>query len=502
MNTSIAVLTTFAIIAGITLLRTQRRKRSHNVQGKPEEVMSTRTLVGWNLALLLPPAIYFLAINTQLSTQASIFAALLSATVLLWIFRLVDEYVGPLVALIGTLFVGLAPPSVALSGFASPSMLLLVGVFALSAAISSSGLSYRVIMTILMKVPDNQSWRQLALLVAGYGLSPIVPSANARLSLLTPVYKDMAIGLRLQRKSPEITALLSAMLGGACLLSPMLATSKSANIASLSFLPQQLQNEFNGLFWLVAAGSAAATVTAFHLLSIHFLNNSTTKAILPKPDIQQKLADMGDMNPEEWTATLCFLFFLVGSATVSWHHVRPPYLAGCVLLGLLLTGTLRRKDFRSQLDWPQIFFLLGLDSMVKIMDYLGIQEAIARLAAPYFGMIQGDISLFLLSSLIVTLAIRLVLPVTAGALMSAVILLPIASEQNINPWICIFCAAIFSDIAFFRYQGTNGQLQLHSDGISQEVNSNSFAKYIMIMNVARVAAVFCSIPWWRQLGLL
>lgn len=469
---------------------------------KAAERVDVKTITGWALMIVVPPLIYVGAQAQRFSVQASIFAALLAASVVLWVFSLADEFVGPLVAIIGTLFVGLAPPEVALSGFASPSLLLLVGVFALSAAISASGLSYRLILRMLARLPDRPFWHHTTLLISGYALSPLVPSANARISLLTPAYKDMVTGLRLPPRGPAITALLAALFGGAGLFSPMMTTSKSANIAAVNFLPKQLQSEFNGIFWLVAAAAAALTVTIAHMIVIPLLFPPQKENPLPRGEIRQKLADMGPLRPAEWTAAGCFIFFLAGSATVGWHHLKPPYLAGCVLLALFFTGTLLRKDFRSNLDWPQIFFLLGLDSMVRIMDYLGLQQALARSAGRYFDFIGGNIALFILAGLAVTLIIRLALPVTAGALTTAVILLPIAVAQGINPWIAIFVPAIFSDIAFFRYQGTNGLIQLHSEGLVAESDQTGFMRYAMLMNVARVVAVYASIPWWHALGLL
>lgn len=460
------------------------------------------TLLGWALVFVLPPVVYVLALAAAFSVAASIFAALMAATVLLWVFGLVEEFVGPLVAVVGSLVVGLAPPNVALSGFSSPSLLLLVGVFALSATISTSGLSSRLILRLLLRLPDKPFWHQSTLLVSGYGLSAMMPSANARISLLKPPYQDMVSALRLPARSPGRTALLAAMFGGAVLFGPMMVTSKSANIASVNFLPQQLQAEFNGIFWLVAAAAAALAVTLAHLISIRWLFKHDRESPLPRDELRQKIATMGPLKPAEWTAAAGFAFLVVGIATVGWHHVAPAYLAGCVLLALLVTGTMLRKDFRSALDWPQIFFLLGLDSMVRIMDYLGLQKALAEALREDFDFVEGNIVVFILVALAVTLAIRLVLPVTAGALTAAVILIPIATAQGINPWICIFCAAVFSDISLFRHQGTNGVLQLYSDGLIEQVDQRGFLRYTMLMNAARVAAVYASIPWWSLLGLV
>ena len=475
---------------------------SSQVRACPDVTVAVRTVLGWVLVLLLPALVYVLALHAGFSVQASIFAALLAATVLLWVFSLVEEFVGPLVALVGTLFVGLAPPAVALSGFSSPSMLLLVGVFALSAAISSSGLSYRLILRLLLRLPDKPFWHQTSLLISGYALSPLMPSNNARMSLLTPAYKDMVSGLRLAPGGPAITALMAAMFGGAALFSPMMATSKSSNIAAINFLPPELQSEFNGIFWLVAAAVAALAVTVAHMLVIPRLFPPGEETSLPREEMRQKLTAMGPLSAAEWTAAGCFVFFLVGSATVGWHHIKTPYLAGCVVLALLVTGTLLRKDFRTKLDWPQIFFLLGLDSMVRVMDYLGLQQALARSMRDHFDFIGGRVGLLILVCLVVTLVVRLALPITAGALTAAIILLPIAGAQGINPWIVIFCAAIFSDMSFFRYQGTNGILQLHSEGLMEQVDQKGFTRYVMLMNLARVVAVYASIPWWIQLGLI
>lgn len=71
--------------------------------------VGTLTLLGWALVFILPPVVYVLALAAAFSVQASIFAALMAATVLLWVFGLVEEFVGPLVAVVGSLFVGLAP---------------------------------------------------------------------------------------------------------------------------------------------------------------------------------------------------------------------------------------------------------------------------------------------------------------------------------------------------------------------------------------------------------
>jgi di/tricarboxylate transporter/anti-anti-sigma regulatory factor len=349
----------------------------------------------------VPPVIYVAMLAADFSVQSSMFAAMLAATVLFWMFGLVEEFVPALVAVVATLIIGLAPPNVALAGFASPSLLLLVGVYALSAVISSSGLSYRLMLRLLLRLPDKPVWHQVTLLGSGYLLSPLMPSTNARMSLLMPVYRDMVAGLRLPPRGPAITGLLAAMFGGALLFSPMMVTSKSSNIASLSLLPTQVQIEFSGLFWLVAAAVAALGVTAIHLLVLSRMFPTDREAPLPREHMRRQLADLGPLTPRELIAAGGFGFFVFGCATVGWHHVAPPYLAGCVLLALLLLMPALQFVPKSvmaaavivavsNLFQPRQFLKLWQIDRAETLT-AGITFAITLLTAPriYWGVLTG-----------------------------------------------------------------------------------------------------------------
>ncbi|MGI9162409.1 MAG: SLC13 family permease [Mycobacterium sp.] len=483
----------FAVMVMIAALR-----RGHADDG----TVPVSTVVGWVTVFLVPPMVGIAVRIAGFGVPAALFTSFLAAVVLLWVFSLVEEFVPALVAVVAALFVGLAPPNVALAGFSSPTLLLLLGVYALSAVISSSGLSYRLMLRLLLLLPDKPFWQQFTLFGYGYAISPMMPSTNTRVSLLMPMYQDMVTALRLPKRGPAITALLAAMFGGAVIIGPMMVTSKSANIAALTLLPAQTQAEFNGLFWLVAAAVAAVGMTTVHLAVLPRLFPIRDQAALPRAEIRDQLADLGPTRPAEWIAAGGSLFFLIGCATVSWHHVMPAYLAGYVLLALLLSGTLLRKDFRNQIDWPMIFFLLGADSLIRIMNYLGLDRALARITGQVYGFVSGSLGLFILAALITTLAIRLAVPVIPGMLTSVTVLLPVAATQGINLWIAVFCAAVFSDISFFRYQGSNGILQFQSAGLFDEVDERGFLRYHMLMNAARVAVVYASIPWWSWLGLL
>jgi di/tricarboxylate transporter len=462
--------------------------------------LTRREIGGWMAAIVLPAGIYFGCVSGGFTSQSALFAAILGMVVVMWLFAIVDEFIPPIIAIVATLFVGLAPPSVALGGFASPSLMTMIGVFALASTIASSGLSYRVMLWVLARLPDRPFWQQTSMLLGGMALSPIVPSGNSRLSILLPLYRDMADGLRLPPRSTALTALMAATLSGALLFSPMMATSKPSSIATLNLLSVQAQHEFSGLFWLVAAGVAMVGLVGFHFLFMRWLLPAENPNPLPKERIRGQLHLLGPLGFAEWLALGSFVAFLVGTATVSLHHVQPSWIAGCVLVTLLVCGSLGKMDFRKQLDWPMVFFLLGIDGLVRIMSYLKVDALIAKVVSGHLGFIDGSMELFVLAALVITVALRIGLPISASALVSAVILIPVAEANHINPWICIFLAALFSDIWFFPYQ-SSVWMQAASRGQTEAIDRVQFTRYNQCMNAARVAVAFLSIPYWKWLEL-
>lgn len=496
--------------AGFTARATQSLLELLGGEGIPQQAKAKTAakkqtpwseLIGWMLLILAPPLAFFLCKGQGITTQAAMFCAILTATVIMWVFTLVDEFIPPIITVVAALFIGLAPAPVALAGFASPGMMTLVGVFALSAAIGSSGLSYRFILWLLFRLPDRPVYQQSALLLGGYLLSPITPSGNSRLSLLLPLYRDMQESLRLPKGGPAATALMTATFSGAMLFSPMLSTSKSSNITAVNLMPLQIQEQFLGLYWLVAALVAAVGITLIHLLANRLLFPLEQQAPLPKDRIAAQLALLGPMNGAERIALTGFVFFLLGAGSVSWHHVPPSWIAGCVLIGLLVSGALGKKAFRDQLDWPMVFFLLGMDGITRIMEHLGLDRVLAQVMTSWYSFVGGQIILFILASLATTLVVRLALPITSGMLVAANILMPVALAQGIQPWICIFMTAMFSDIWFKPYQSSQ-YTQVLSQGLGSHYDQDGFMRYNQAMNLARVLIAFLSIPYWKWLGLL
>lgn len=466
-----------------------------------KENVSPREAIGWLATLLLPPAIYFLSHANGLSVQGAIFAALLSGVILMWVFTLVDDYIPPLLGMFGSMFFGLAPPSIALSGMASPSLVTLMGVFALAAVIASSGLSRRLVLHLLLKLPEKFFWQQNILVFCGFLLSLVSPSGNSRVTLLLPLFKEISSALQLEKRSVGITSLMVATYGGAMLFSTAISNSKSASVAALSMLPTHLQNQYLGLFWILAASAPMIVLLVIHVASVKAMFATTLSSQISRQAIKESLDELGGLSSKEKIAALAFVFFFVGSMTGDIHHINTPSIAGLTILMLLLAGAFQKADFQKSIDWPMIFFMLGMDSIMRTMEHLGLDRQMANFIGAFYSFVDGSFLLFVLATLLTTVLFRLAFPVAAGMILSFVVLLPVAIDQGYSPWICLFLTAIFSDIWFFRYQNSIYLIIWNSDSVL-DYDHAWFMRHNMVMNLARVLCVLAAIPLWKWMSLI
>lgn len=494
----------FALNASLMLVERLNRGKANEkkeVPKLPEQHLSTKEKLGWLMATALPLLAFFLAESNGFTRYASIFIAIICAVIVMWAFAIVEEFIPPVVAVVAAILTGLAPTSTALSGFSSPAFLTLLGVYALSGTIIQSGLSYRVVLILQRALPISATSNQLVLLLSGYLLSFVTPSGNNRISLLLPVARDMMTSLRLGPKSNQATGLLAATFGGAMLFSPMLAVSKSANITAVSLLPEAVQERFLGFYWLYCAIFCAVGITAIHLYTMRRLFPKFEMPPVNKDILKTQIACLGTMRPAEKIAAWAFVLFILFCVTYSLHQINISIISGVLLISLLLFGVYSKMDFRGITDWPMIFFLLGVDSMMNIMGYLNLDQALATSAQGLYQFIDGRLWLFIAAAGITILIIRLALPLSAGMLTAFAILLPVAIQQDVHPWICLFVCAIFSDIWFLPYQ-SSVYLQLRSTIPQSLYSEKEFFRYNLFLNIGRIAIVFASIPWWNYLGLI
>jgi hypothetical protein len=89
-----AILAAMLVAVGVVGLLLRRRARDAPTAGSERSPAGgTAQVVGWATVVVVPPMIYVAMLAADFSVQSSIFAAMLAATVLFWMFGLVEEFV-------------------------------------------------------------------------------------------------------------------------------------------------------------------------------------------------------------------------------------------------------------------------------------------------------------------------------------------------------------------------------------------------------------------------
>lgn len=456
---------------------------------------------GWLLVIALPLLALAFGDGLGIGRGGVIFLAIFAATIAMWIFSLVDDYIPALFALLAILLTGLVPVPVILSGFASDGFMMALSTLALGAVVVSSGLGYRVMLLLLRRLPNRQRWHNAGLFATGLLLTPMIPTANGRIALLGPFYADMVDNLRLRRPGAAAGRLALSCFGGGTLFSAIFITSKSVNFAVFGLLSPQGQDHFQWMAWLQAALVTAAVLLAAQAAVIAAGWRNAETPHLPRARLDRQCALLGPLTGRERAALAGIAFMAAGIVTVSLHKVQAPWLGFAMLFGLLLCGTLDKQELKEKVDWTFLLYLSGITGIVAAFNHLGLDRALgARL--PDLGMAMRDhFALFVLALYAVVNLIRLAAPSNATTVILATILMPLAQVNGVNEWLVGFIILVFSEIWWLPYQCSYYLPMQQANRAAPLYDEYRFLLLNALLNLVRLLAVYASFPYWKMLGL-
>jgi divalent anion:Na+ symporter, DASS family len=459
---------------------------------------------GWLIAILLPLTILLMGRDgLGLAAEAVYYLAMVSSVITMWVFGLVDDYVPCVFAMLVSVVLGLAPPSVVLSGFSSDGFLMAMSILGLGTVMVASGLSYRVLLAALLAVPNTRFWQNLVLVVLGIFLTPTVPSINGRVALMMPSLTDLIEELNAKPGERVATRLSVGMFTGVSLLSGAFLSSKSVNFVVYGLLPSQVQNAFQWSSWLFASSVSALVLLVGYFLIDALLGARTTETTsLSKPVVRAQLRMLGRIKNREWAAIIGISIFIAGVTTASIHKVSPPWLGLTILYGLLLLGFLNKNEFRERIDWPFLIHLSGTVGIISTFNYLGLDKWVAGHLSWVLDYMKQDFTIFLAVLTAVTLTVRLVVPISAAIVLLAAVLIPAAQVYGLHPWVTGFAILILGEIWFLPYQCSYYIAMQDEAAKTGLYDTKRFLLVNAAMSALRIASLYASIPFWKSLGLL
>ncbi len=459
--------------------------------------------LGWLFAVLFPVAIYASLQNSlgQSDPEALLFLTIGAAAVVMWAFSLLPEFVPALLALLAVVLLGIAPAEIALSGFASQGFVVALSIFGLSVVIRSSGLSYRLLLWLLRIGPASKVWYRIALFATGVALTPIVPSANGRVSIVAPLLTDLLRTFE-HGGDRERQRLAVTTLTGVSLLSAAFLSSKSINFVVFGFLPAQEQMRFQWLTWAYAASVVALVTIALYCLVDALLYRNAERPQLPKQVVAQQLALLGPVSRAEWAGLAGLLALIVSFVTTTLHHIEVPWVALAILSWLLAFGFIDRAQFRERIDWSFLVFLGALIGLMAVMRQVGVDHWMTNRLDLLGAQMTNNFEIFILLLAAAIFLVRIALPINATIVIFASILVPYAAVVGVNAWLVGFLILFFAESFILPYQASYYlQFTAISDA-AQPAQDLRLIPFHLLLAASKPVAVYASIPFWRELGIL
>jgi di/tricarboxylate transporter len=399
---------------------------------------------------------------------------------------------------------GIAPTTIALSGIASSSWVLLVSVLVIGAAIASSGLLFRLALWIVAHTSGRFSAQVLALALGGVLIGPAVPNATGRVTLIAPAVVELVNALGYAPLSRGATGLAMATLIGFGQMAGVFLTSSTTAVLVFAVLPPDVRGDLNWITWMVR--SAPANVVLFTILIgvIIWFYDPRGAPVRRETDRRDALALqralLGPPSPAERISLVVAAGMLFGFMTQPLHGVDPAWLAVGAVAVLAMRGVVTVDAFRA-VNWGFALLFGMLASMATVLNGARVDGWISGIVAATVSDVAKSPVLFVAALTLVCFAVSLVVRWQAAAPLITIALAPGAAAAGINPFVVGLVAVIACNGFFLPYQsttylalyhGTGGKLFTHKD-----VRLVSLA-YALATLVALCAAV----PVWRAMHLL
>jgi DASS family divalent anion:Na+ symporter len=467
-----------------------------------EKAVSRGEMVGWALAVILPLLVWVFGMDYGLEIKARLFAMVFSSITVMWVFRLMAEFIPCILGFLALIVLGVAPHKDVLQGFSSGEFFMAMSIFGVGAVLVTSGLTFRLVLLILRYIPASPFFHSFSMIISGIFLTPILPSANGRIGLAGPIMVDMLEALEYKPKGKAATTIAIGTFTGFTLFASVFLTSKPINFVVYGLLPLQVQDQFQWLGWFSAAAVSGTVLLLLSLIFLFFFSRSDEKPRLSSGQIEAQLRMLGPLSQMEWTALISVGIFIVGIGISSWHKIDPPWVALGILSLLLAMDALHRKEFHERVDWSFVLYLAGLIGLVKTMSSVGIDTLIAQNLTFVGPLMRDQFGMFVLVLFFSIMGVRLIVPNNATIAIFCTILLPLAQVNGVNPWVVGYMILTFSDGWFAPYQCTYYLFFLQLTEGSGWYDAKALLKFNLLTNLFRLVAIFASLPYWKWMGII
>jgi anion transporter len=457
--------------------------------------------VGGVLGLGVWSYLWFWTPDIGLEPGATKLLGLLSLTLIYWVFWVFPDYGVALIFALGLILTRLGRPEVVLGGFASTTWFMTLGVLGLGAAITSSGLFYRLSLQLVRFFPLNYYWQIVALGFMGMVVMALIPQQSARTAIISQMLVNLSESLGYKNPSKASTGLFVASFLGLGQLGFLFLTGSTTSLIAWGLLPPDVREQFTWGHWFLAALPPTLVVVAIILCSTMFLYRPESKPQVSYKMVQNQLEVLGSLSQKEWITLGVLCFTVVGWLTISYHGIDGAWISLISLCVLINTGVLGWGMLKKGIDWELLIYMGATLSIPILLTQAKIDEWLVGLASPVILPFLDHPALSFIIIALIAYAVKLVFTSFLTVVTLTVALLPLSVDLGISPWIMAMIILVGSEVWFFTFQvdwHTLAYSTTEGKGFSYPLMYRINPFYALAYIVALVAAI----PYWRYLGLM
>ncbi len=476
-------------------------KRGHLLSLHDFRWVGQKRFLGLLLALALAGCAAPLLARTGIGARSIVLVDLLLAASVLWSLRTFSFLSVSMALPVAAVVSGAATPGAAFSGFSSSTWFLVLGVLGLSAAISKTGLLYRLTLLMMKRFPRTYFGQTFAVALSGLLMTPVIPSPNGRLVLASPLVLTMSEILGFRKGSDGAVGLSMATLLGYGNMSVAFMNGSFVCFFMIGFLPPDIGATITWGYWL--KGTWLLSILFFlltYLSIIAFYRPSEMGELVPSVTDAQ-LRVLGPLTREEKICLLAVAISLGGFLTQSWHHIDGAWVTLLSLLILFATSVLDEQTLRSRIDWAFLISLGALLGFGNVISSSGLPEIVSREARPYLQFLLGSSFVFLPAAVAGVFLLRLIMPAFPAMVVSILALLPLGADIGINPFVIGVIVLLAIEPWLLPYQSLIFQT-LWSATEGRLFDHRQTMKSALVHVLVCLVAVALSIPFWKHVGLI
>jgi divalent anion:Na+ symporter, DASS family len=259
--------------------------------------------------------------------------------------------------------------------------------------------------------------------------------------------------------------------------------------------------QFTWGYWFLAALPPTLVVIAIVLVAIIFLYRPETKPQISYKMVENQMEILGPVSRHEWV-TLAMLVFMVGGwLTYSYHKVDSAWISLIGLCVLINTGVLGWGMVKKGIDWEMLIYLGSTLSIPAVLTKAKIDQWLVGFISPVImPYVDHPAIAFIIIALFIY-ALKLIFTSGLAVVTLSIVLIPLAVEMQISPWIIIMLILIATEVWFFPFQ-VDWHTLAHATTDGKGFSYRLMGRINPIYAIAYLLALIAAIPFWRYLGLI